>query len=103
MLGRDDTELFTAGDARLIQELDREIMAAGESRTIEQELQIGSDTRYFLSTKGPYPDSSGRGIGLIGISRDITDRPRPEEAPRPSQKLQSPGPLPGGGAPHLHN
>ena len=103
MLGRDDTELFTAGDARLIRELDREIMAAGESRTIEQELQIGSDTRYFLSTKGPYRDSSGRVIGLIGISRDITDRRRSEEALRQSQKLESLGLLAGGVAHDFNN
>src|SRR5258706_13666221 len=103
MLGRDDTELFTEGDARLIQELDREIMAAGESRTIEQELQIGSDTRDFLSPKGPYRDSSGRVIGLIGISRDITDRRRSQEALRQSPKLESLGPLAGGGAPGFNN
>ena len=103
MLGRDDTELFTAGDARLIQEVDRDIMAAGESRTIEQQLQIGSDTRYFLSTKGPYRDSSGRVIGLIGISRDITDRRRSEEALRQSQKLESLGLLAGGVAHDFNN
>src|SRR5258706_6446355 len=103
MLGRDDTELFTEGDARLIQELDREIMAAGESRTIEQELQLGAETRYFLSTKGPYRDSSGRVIGLIGISRDITDRRRSEEALRQSQKLESLGLLAGGVAHDFNN
>jgi two-component system, cell cycle sensor histidine kinase and response regulator CckA len=103
MLGRDDSELFTAGDARLIQELDRAIMAAGESRTIEQELQLGAETRHFLSTKGPYRDSSGRVIGLIGISRDVTDRRRSEEALRQSQKLESLGLLAGGVAHDFNN
>src|SRR5262249_41927742 len=36
-------------------------------------------TRTYLSTKGPYRDASGTIVGVIGISRDITERTRAEE------------------------
>ncbi len=103
MLGHNDAELFAPEDARAIDEQDRAVMRTGEARTFEQQLQIGEGTRYYLSTKGPYRDSAGRVVGLIGISRDITDRKREEEALRQSQKLESLGLLAGGIAHDFNN
>src|SRR4029434_5746864 len=39
-------------------------------------------TRTYLSSKAPYRDGRGNVIGLIGISHDITERKRVEEALR---------------------
>ena len=103
MLGHNDSELFAPEDARAIDAQDRAVMGTGEARTFESQLQIGEGTRYYLSTKGPYRDSAGRVIGLIGISRDITDRKREEEALRQSQKLESLGLLAGGIAHDFNN
>src|SRR5262249_27358144 len=36
-------------------------------------------TRTYLSTKGPYRDAQGNVLGVIGISRDISERKRAEE------------------------
>ncbi|MBX3400768.1 MAG: PAS domain S-box protein [Gemmataceae bacterium] len=38
--------------------------------------------RTFLATKGPYRDENGEVVGVIGISRDITDRKQAEETLR---------------------
>jgi PAS domain S-box-containing protein len=78
VLGRDDTALFDPESARIIIESDRQVMAANAVRTVEEELTAAGVTRTYLATKAPYHDSQGNVIGLIGISRDITERKRHE-------------------------
>jgi len=82
VLGRDDTELFAPESARLVMERDRQVMAAGQAETHEEQLTAAGETRVYLATKAPYRDASGNVVGLIGISRDITDRKRAESAIR---------------------
>lgn len=86
VIGRDDTAFFTPESAAGIQALDREVIATGEVRTIEDERTAGDVTRTWLTTKGPLRDPEGTIIGVIGISRDITDRMRAEEALRASEE-----------------
>ena len=54
---------------------DREVLETGVAQVYEETLPGG---RTFLSTKSPYRDPGGSIIGLIGISRDITERKRVE-------------------------
>ncbi len=82
VLGRDDTALFDPESARFVMERDRQVMSAGQAETKEEELTAAGETRVYLATKAPYRDESGNVIGLIGISRDITDRKRAESAIR---------------------
>lgn len=82
VLGRDDTALFAPESASLIMERDRQVMAAGQAETHEELLTAAGETRVYLATKAPYLDDSGNVVGLIGISRDITDRKRAESAIR---------------------
>jgi two-component system CheB/CheR fusion protein len=79
VLGRDDAELFTPETGRAIMAADRQVMASGEARTYEEMATAAGVTRTYLSMKGPYRDARGNVIGLIGISRDITERKRAEE------------------------
>ena len=80
ILGRDDAQLLPQESARALMEKDRAVLASGTTETYE-EILTGYDrsARVYLSTKGPYRDHSGRTIGLLGISVDVTDRKRAEE------------------------
>lgn len=79
VLGRDDTAIFGPDDARLIMERDRRVMATGKIETEEEALTADGVTRIFLAMKAPYYDGDGNIAGVIGVSRDITERKQSEE------------------------
>jgi PAS domain-containing protein len=54
-------------------------MATGAVQTYEDVGAAAGVTRTYLSTKGPYRDAQGNVLGVIGISRDISERKRAEE------------------------
>lgn len=78
VIGKDDTALFDPESARVLMEWDRGVMEQGTVRTHEEHLTAAGVARVYTSTKAPYRDSGGNIIGLIGISRDITDQKRAE-------------------------
>src|SRR5579862_8207964 len=84
ILGKDDRELFDTGSA--VMEGDRKIMESGVTQTCEEQGTSNGVSRYYLATKGPYRSAQGEVVGLLGISRDITDRKRAEEEMRQSQQ-----------------
>ena len=79
VIGKDDTELLLPETARAFIAGDRRILATGEVQTLEEVGTAAGVTRTYLATKGPYRDAQGNVIGVIGISRDITERKRSEE------------------------
>jgi len=80
VLGRDDTALFDPDSARIAMGHDRQVMEAGRSDTAEETLTAAGVRRTYLATKAPLRDRDGRVVGVIGISRDITDRKAAEQA-----------------------
>jgi PAS domain S-box-containing protein len=87
VIGRTDAELLDDPEAaRQVMENDRRIMASGVAEDLEERVPLPDGTeRIWLSRKSPYRDATGNVIGLLGISRDITERKRAEEALRESE------------------
>ena len=65
---------------------DRRIMAAGKSEVVEEIFTGPSGRRTYLATKTPMRDEGGAVVGIIGISRDISDQKRAEDALRESEE-----------------
>jgi PAS domain S-box-containing protein len=87
VLGKTDAEFYDDPDTgRAIMENDRRIMSSGQMEVIEERVTDPAGTRVYLSTKTPYRDAEGQIIGLIGMTRNITDRKRAEEALRESEQ-----------------
>jgi len=72
--GKEDFALFTDAEARLLRETDQEVMRTGRAMESEEHLTIGGQPRVYHTTKTPYRDQSGNLLGVIGSSRDITER-----------------------------
>ena len=79
IIGRDDAQLFPAPAAAQTQANDRRVLLSGASYTYEDTEIVGGIPRTYLSTKDVCRDEQGEAIGIIGISRDITERKKADE------------------------
>ncbi len=75
ILGKTDRELFGAEAADILHEVDRRALN-GELVEQEHTRRINGVARTFLDTKIPMRDGKGLIMGIIQISREITDRKR---------------------------
>ena len=79
MIGKRDADLLKPETARVVEETDRRIMESGRAEVIEEEIQTGGEVRIYQASKAPWV-RDGEVLGLIGVSRDITDRKAAEAA-----------------------
>jgi PAS domain S-box-containing protein len=86
VLGGDDAALFEPETVRRIKETDRQVLESGRSDTQEQTLTAAGVTRTYLTSKAPFRGAHGEVLGVLGISADITERKRAEEALRQSEE-----------------
>lgn len=82
-----------AAAARQILENDRLVMAPSLPQEIGEQVPLPDSTlRVWVSLRSPYWDTQGRMAGLLGISRDITDRKQLElERAQTLEQLQLQG------------
>jgi len=80
IIGQDDTFLFPPSSARQIMEKERELMESGHSDVYEEIQPVGGEMRRLLSSKNVCRDSDGAVIGIVGISRDITELREAQDA-----------------------
>jgi two-component system, cell cycle sensor histidine kinase and response regulator CckA len=86
VIGKTAVELHGQEHGREIMERDRQLMQSGEAQTFEEKGSTNGIVRIYHSTKGPFREGNGKIVGLLGISRDITDRKHAEEEMRRSQQ-----------------
>ena len=92
LIGKSDFDLFSKNHAQAAFEDEQNIIRTGVPliNLEEEETYPDKDSTWVLTTKLPLYDSAGKIMGTFGISKDITDRKKAEEALRESEaKLRS--------------
>ena len=81
LLGKNDLEIYSDPEiGKTILENDRKIMDSGKEEILEEVVEAQDGMRSFISVKTPRFNKEGQVIGLVGISHDITERKKAEEA-----------------------
>jgi PAS domain S-box-containing protein len=79
-IGKTDFDFFDQEMAKHIQENDRQMIEEGKALRTEEWVTYSDGHRILLDTvKVPFYGFDGESRGLVGISRDITERKRVEE------------------------
>jgi PAS domain S-box-containing protein len=86
LVGRTDLAIFSRDVADAFREMDLAILSTEESRRNEEWIDYPDGRRVLLETlKTPFFDLDGEILGVVGVSRDITERKRMEEALKESE------------------
>jgi two-component system, chemotaxis family, CheB/CheR fusion protein len=88
-IGSDNgVRFYNPAEAPPIDANDRHVAETGETIVVEETYtRADGEQRVFLSTKSPLREETGKVVGIIGVSRDITERKQVEEALRQQQKF----------------
>jgi PAS domain S-box-containing protein len=81
LLGKENSDIFPKELAGQYEALEKEVMRSGEAIVDREEefVDLTGDSRWLLSNKVPLRDAAGQITGIVGISRDITERKRAEQ------------------------
>jgi two-component system sensor histidine kinase UhpB len=85
LLGKTDYDLFAKEHADACRAIDERV-AAGEVVESEEAVALGDDLHTYISVKFPVRDSADRIVAVAGISTDITERKKSEQAVRDSEE-----------------
>ncbi|MDX1522161.1 MAG: PAS domain-containing protein, partial [Anaerolineae bacterium] len=73
IIGKRDKAVLPADFAQEVIEDDQRVITTGQAHKFENTVKTGQTTRHFHSLKTPYRNDKGEIVGIIGISRDITE------------------------------
>lgn len=77
LLGRTDLDIFSRDVADAFREMDLDILSTEESRRNEEWIDYPDGRRVLLETlKTPFFNLDGEILGVVGVSRDITEKKR---------------------------
>lgn len=79
IIGQTDFNLFDGQEAELFRKMDIEMMNTKSPRRCDEVVFFPDEKKVFYETlKSPYYDTYGNLLGIIGISRDISERKQRE-------------------------
>jgi len=89
IIGKTDFDFYPREIAENMAADDKRVMETGESIVdrVERLIRPSGEERWVSVTKAPLRDEKGVIIGTMGISRDITERKRAEEALREGERF----------------
>src|SRR5262249_20600232 len=87
IIGKSDRELFSPETANRFMENDQQVLAGQAQHRFEAVIPFQGEPRIFSSIKTPHRDPQGNVIGLVGVSRDITDQKQLEEERDKSERM----------------
>ncbi|MDX8392722.1 MAG: ATP-binding protein [Mariprofundaceae bacterium] len=104
IIGVTDFDMFDNKLAEIFRDRDKAMLASEKAQRNEEWVDYPDGRKVLLDTlKTPYFDKDGRIIGLIGISRDVTQFKDMEERFIQAQKMEAIGTLVGGIAHDFNN
>lgn len=87
IIGSSDEMLFGKTTALDVDARDADAIASGTAAVTEAAVRDAQGLmRQYITTRTPWRDSDGNIIGLIGVSRDVTDKMRAERSLRTSEE-----------------
>ncbi len=86
IIGKTNSELFPPETAQKIMEGNQKVLSSGKAMEFEVPIKIKGSTFIFYTKKAPYRDGKGNIIGVVGITRDITEHKKMEAELRKSEK-----------------
>ncbi|HSP64159.1 MAG TPA: PAS domain S-box protein [Pyrinomonadaceae bacterium] len=78
IVGKDDFAFYPPAMAEGYRADDREVMAAGKTKDVEERYGVAGPERWVHTVKVPYQNEQEEIIGVLGLFEDITERKRAE-------------------------
>ncbi len=79
LTGKSDLDIWPEDLAKTYRRDDREVLKSGHKKSVEEEVSINGDRRWFETYKAPFMDDRQQILGTVGFARDITERKRMEQ------------------------